>query len=370
MSDVDVAKAVDEASFGQMKSIDIEDFFTEMDVSLRRRPTARDLYVRWERQNWSSYDIDFSRDVTDWQEMPEAARQAHLLGFIGFFIGEAGVTHTLGPMVVAAPTDEDQQFLATQLVDEARHTVFFDRFFREVLGIPGLEGARAIRMRATGSDADGYGGDGARPAELNGHEGTAAYAERGSLFSTDLVEVTDDVRRNPGDYGRWLDSIVLYHMIIETMGALPGQKRIIENLRRHDQLPGFRHGFTAVTRDESRHVGYGVYAITKGVEAGYHDRIVDTTRFYLERRSRIARYRAVRPGGVGGPSFREQQSFAFEQLRKRYAIAGVAPDALGSLEEAFWGRIERDFDDYETRYGEPHPLRDESLHAMDVAGES
>ena len=51
-----------------------------------------------------------------------------------FFLGEERVTTELLPFAIAAPTDDQRIFLASQIADEARHCVFFDRFYREVLG--------------------------------------------------------------------------------------------------------------------------------------------------------------------------------------------------------------------------------------------
>ena len=47
-----------------------------------------------------------------------------------FFFGEDSVTDNLSPYIDAAPKEEQKYFLATQQVDEARHAVFFHRFFR------------------------------------------------------------------------------------------------------------------------------------------------------------------------------------------------------------------------------------------------
>ena len=58
-----------------------------------------------------------------------------LFGLSAFFKGEECVTNTLAPYITAMPDDEMRIFLTTQLVDEARHTVFFARFFNEALGI-------------------------------------------------------------------------------------------------------------------------------------------------------------------------------------------------------------------------------------------
>ena len=54
-----------------------------------------------------------------------------------FFYGEDRVADTLAPYITAAPTEEQSYFLATQQVDEVRHSVFFHRFFKEVIGVGG-----------------------------------------------------------------------------------------------------------------------------------------------------------------------------------------------------------------------------------------
>ena len=54
-----------------------------------------------------------------------------------FFYGEDRVADTLAPYITAAPTEEQSYFLATQQVDEVRHSVFFHRFFKEVIGVDG-----------------------------------------------------------------------------------------------------------------------------------------------------------------------------------------------------------------------------------------
>ena len=67
--------------------------------------------------------------------MTEDEREFMLFGFSQFFLGEERVTVELLPFAIAAPTHEAQAFLTTQISDEAKHMVFFDRFYREVLGM-------------------------------------------------------------------------------------------------------------------------------------------------------------------------------------------------------------------------------------------
>src|SRR6058998_370568 len=96
-----------------------------------------DLYRRWEQSNWSAYDIDFSADREGWSKLSEIQKRSGLWTYSMFFYGEDSVTDNLSPYIEAAPREEQKYFLATQQVDEARHAVFFRRFFREVIGVEG-----------------------------------------------------------------------------------------------------------------------------------------------------------------------------------------------------------------------------------------
>src|ERR687890_2040529 len=98
------------------------------------RISYEDLYRRWEKGNWSAMDLDFSEDRTDWQEkFSDLERRAALWNYAMFFHGEDSVTDNLSPYIDAAPREEQKYFLATQQVDEARHSVFFGRFMKEVV---------------------------------------------------------------------------------------------------------------------------------------------------------------------------------------------------------------------------------------------
>src|ERR1700742_4724511 len=92
-----------------------------------------ELYDLWERQQWQTQELDFSQDREDWHErIPEEERFQRMYGLSSFFIGEQKVAEELGPIMRAAPTEEQKVFLCTQIADEARHVRFFDRFYDEV----------------------------------------------------------------------------------------------------------------------------------------------------------------------------------------------------------------------------------------------
>ena len=72
-----------------------------------------------------------------------------MYGLSSFFIGEQKVADELGPIMRAAPTEEQRIFLSTQIADEARHVRFFDRFYSEV-GV--LEGRTTSPQRLEALD--------------------------------------------------------------------------------------------------------------------------------------------------------------------------------------------------------------------------
>ena len=102
--------------------------------NLTDRITYTDLYRRWEQNNWSAMDLDFSKDKDGWEALSDIQRKSALWIYSMFFFGEDSVADNLSPYIDAAPKEEQKYFLATQQVDEARHAVFFHRFFSEVIG--------------------------------------------------------------------------------------------------------------------------------------------------------------------------------------------------------------------------------------------
>src|SRR2546430_14892093 len=116
------------ASLRELGDIRIDDVLSFIDRGIENMTSYRDLCRRWESQQWSVGDLDFSLDRQDWLESNELDRKAPLWSPRLFFNGEERVTSTLAPFVWAAPTPEIEIFLSTQMVDEARHTVFVHRW--------------------------------------------------------------------------------------------------------------------------------------------------------------------------------------------------------------------------------------------------
>jgi ribonucleoside-diphosphate reductase beta chain len=226
---------MDSASLRDLGAFEPDEMLEDLDqIAESPKVSLRDLYYRWERTNWSVQELDFTTDVTDWYGLGDDITERLLWVMSMFFHGEECVTATLAPWVDSAPTEEIQLFLATQLADEARHTVFFDRFFGEVVGADG-----DMRERL----------DWCRPRVSAGFE---------KVFYEMLPAVAKEVRDNPRDPVVFARGIAMYHILLEGTLAVPGQKYILAFCRDRHVLPAFRSGFTAVARDESRHVGAGV----------------------------------------------------------------------------------------------------------------
>ena len=56
-------------------------------------------------------------------------------------------------------------------------------------------------------------------------------------------------------------------VVIEGMLALTAARFMIRSLKERGWFPGFVAGFTAVNRDESRHVGFGVKFLADAIKA-------------------------------------------------------------------------------------------------------
>ena len=341
----EVVQRVDSASLGEMQKVDIEDVYRQMDWVLEQRATPMDLYHRWEKQNWSTQDLDFSVDTEQWSSMAgfmEGIRTEFQRTFTLFFIGEQAVTDTLSPLVHAAPDEPARIFLSTQLVDEARHAVFFSRFFDEVIGVTGGLSAALAALR---------------DKTVGGFR---------TIFDNQLVEATDAVRLDPTDYGKWVEGITIYHLVVEGMLALTGQKYLLSLLREMQMLPGFYAGFTAVARDESRHVNFGVRALMEaGVrDSSFLDRVADTIFRLLEPAVRTVaapdRQFVITPE-ESPENLRinpyEVRDFSLNSLTKRLRVVGLPTDVVDEVTKRGVSYYDACWAEYEDNFGEEHPHR-------------
>jgi ribonucleoside-diphosphate reductase beta chain len=292
------------ANLKELGDIRIDDVLSFIDRGIERMPSYMDLYDRWESQQWSVGDLDFTLDREDWLQSTEIERKATLWSHRLFFNGEERVTSNLAPFVWAAPTPEIEIFLSTQLVDEARHTVFFRRWWQEVVG---TEAADLTQLLAE-----------IRPEANVGYD---------TIFYDRLPATAQRLASDPRDIDAFVEGVTLYHMVIEGTIALTGQRFELEAMREVGNTDrGFYRGFTAVARDESRHVNFGIKFLQEAVRQ-------DPERFAPLIQKTLVECLPLITGVLDPPDPRyitefgrtesEIVEFAFESLNKRLRAIGI-----------------------------------------------
>jgi ribonucleoside-diphosphate reductase beta chain len=88
-----------------------------------------------------------------------------------------------------------------------------------------------------------------------------------TLFNGILHECAEDLRKDPSDFPSLVRGVTVYMIVIEGMLALTAARFMIKSLKERGWFPGFAAGFTAVNRDESRHVGFGVKFLADAIKA-------------------------------------------------------------------------------------------------------
>jgi ribonucleoside-diphosphate reductase beta chain len=273
---------------------------TEPDPPALHDPQA--LYELWERQQWSAHTIDLSGDRRDWQGMPGALRERLLWHIGAFFVGEERVALELSPLVRAHESSAEAAFLATQQVDEVRHSQHFQRFYADVLGV--------------GGDAE------ARLAAAREHVGRPLRR----LLDAELADASDRLWHDPADAAAKVDFVVLYHMIIEGTLALTGQRVLLDFLERRALLPAWRAGLRMIARDEHRHVAYGAWLLReKCREPSLRRRVARRVSELLPLADLVLVPEGARPAWFRplGPSGQELQAQARSELSRRLGLIGI-----------------------------------------------
>jgi ribonucleoside-diphosphate reductase beta chain len=265
----------------------------------------RQLYATWEQQQWKSSEIDFSRDKEHWLATPTTAQENTIWSLGSFYVGEERVTADLAPFLAAAPSGEIELFLATQLVDEARHAAFFDRFGAEVMALD----SEHLRPRM----------------QEVAQRLTPAWNE---VFDDGLRDVAKRIAAKPDDLDLFVEGITTYHLVIEGLLATTGQKFIREYMLAHDIYPGFCEGFGLVERDEHRHIAFGVRFLKDAIDYDpRHGHTVERTVLELAPK---ACHAFVPPHATDAREFTsygyhssEVYGYAYRTLKRRMGVLGL-----------------------------------------------
>ncbi|MGH2506514.1 MAG: R2-like ligand-binding oxidase [Ktedonobacteraceae bacterium] len=183
---------------------------------------------------WDPRSIDFTQDIQDWQNFTDSERESILRLTALFQAGEECVTLDLLPLVMTIAREnrlEEEMFLTTFLWEEAKHTEFFRRFLDEVAHDT--------------SDLSRF------------HKPT--YRK---IFYEELPQAMNALLTDQSLEAQ-IRASVTYNMIIEGVLAETGYHSYYNMLERNNVMPGLRQGVALLKRDESRHIAYGVYLISR-----------------------------------------------------------------------------------------------------------
>lgn len=192
---------------------------------------------------WNPSDIDFTKDKQDWAGFTDEEKDLCLLLLSMFVAGEEAVTLDLLPLIQAIAQEgriEEEMFLTTFLFEEAKHTDFFRRFMDEVAFPSPLGEGLGVR-----SDLSRYHGDNYR-----------------QLFYESLPDALNALRSDPSPASQ-IRASVTYNMVVEGVLAETGYQAFFTMLERNNLLPGLRKGIGLLKQDESRHIAYGVYLLSR-----------------------------------------------------------------------------------------------------------
>ncbi len=264
---------------------------------------------------WNPSDIDFSKDKQDWGTFKDEEKDLIWLLLALFVAGEEAVTLDLLPLIEVVAREgrlEEEMFLTTFLFEEAKHTDFFRRFLDEVC------------------DA---------PVDL-AHYHTDNYK---TIFYEALPEALLGLK-NDSSPAAQIRASVTYNMVVEGVLAETGYHAFFTMLERNDLMPGLRKGISLLKQDESRHIAYGVYLLSRLIAENPQE--WDNLEMYMNTQlplaigvigDTFARYEVV-PFGLVEEDF---VTFAMAQFSKRFERLEKAKGA--TLDEI--NRVARETED-------------------------
>jgi len=190
---------------------------------------------------WNPSDLDFTQDQADWQTLNADEKDIILRLTSQFQAGEEAVTLDLLPLMMTVAKEgriEEEMFLTTFLWEEAKHTDFFSRFLTEVIGDPG--------------DISYY--------HLPSYK---------MIFYEALPQALDRLATDSSPEAQVIASVT-YNMIVEGVLAETGYYSYYSALRNNDLMPATCEAIDKLKQDESRHIAYGIYLISRLVSENPH----------------------------------------------------------------------------------------------------
>ena len=267
------------------------------------------LYRNWEHEQWNPWAIDLATDTAQWRDALTGKDKSLVYWALSsLMVAEERITTKFAGLVMAADTEEETTFLASQQVDEARHMQFYARVQDEVIDQPAAIAAHIARSR-----------------DQLGEPFTV-------IFDEALVSAHDRLAADPRDPIAKVDFITTYHLVIESILGLTAFEFITRYLRDNELLPGFLDGYSHIHHDEQRHIGYGVWYLREA--ANREPELAEEIRRTLRQLLPDAAAALAPPDSQGtdwealGASSTAIREYALKGLTRRLNIIGVPLDTL------------------------------------------
>jgi ribonucleoside-diphosphate reductase beta chain len=235
-----------------------------------------------------------------------------------FGAGEEAVTEDLAPLAIRLDEVEKEMFVTTQLYEEAKHTAFFDRYWREVVD---------------------------PVAEARGFEVTAPTDER--YFNDDYVELFDRTEAamatllTDDSPEALVEAYCHYHLAVESVLAQTGYYGLQGSFSPSGpdlsvdgepvHLEGLVEGISRVRSDEGRHVGFGMHEVQRLVGEGVDPALVDDT--LSELLPLVAGTVSTPPDVASGIDEAALVAYASEKLQRRIEIITDREATIPPVEE-------------------------------------
>jgi ribonucleoside-diphosphate reductase beta chain len=210
-------------------------FVTTSRAGLNWNHPALKLFQKSKKHGiWNPQAIDLSKDAQDYAKLSDLEQTVlqHLTSL--FAAGEESVTLDLLPLMLAVAREgriEEEMYLTSFLWEEAKHTEFFSRVLHDVFRVK--------------TDLHSYHSD--------------AYKQ---LFYQALPEAMNALLTDTSAKAQAVASVT-YNMVVEGVLAETGYHAYYTMLERNNLLPGLREGIGLLKLDESRHIAYGVFLLSR-----------------------------------------------------------------------------------------------------------
>jgi len=236
---------------------------SERDVRLDGSKRSQRYFEHAVANHWDPYaDIDDELLAADRQKLidrglSEAEFEEFMLMAAVFGAGEEAVTEDLGPLMLVLDDINDQMFVSSQIFDEAMHTQWFDRYWKEVI----QPVADELGMAIPDPTDDAFFND----------SFLSLFEKNERAMARLLEENTPETQAK---------AVCNYHLIIEGVlaqtayygleSAFGPEEYSIDN----PTLDGLIEGMTYIRADEARHVGFGMDRVQRLLSMGVDESVI------------------------------------------------------------------------------------------------